>query len=399
MATKIVAFAALLLILTACGKQPSATAHPNDTQSETVGVTTVERRPLASSITLSSELVPFQEIDVYAKEAGYIKNLFVDYGTHVRQGEVMAILEIPELQAQLDQDTAAIKAAQDRVSRAQHDVTTADAQHKVASLIYGRLANVANAKPGLVAQQEVDDAQGKNLASEGQLAAAQSALDGAQSDLAVARAKLMHDQALYSYSRITAPFEGVVTQRYANLGALMQAGTNSSTQAMPLVRLSQENLFRLVIPVPESDVRYVRIGDSVEVRVPALHHSVTGKVVRVSADVTEQTRTMHTEVDIQNVDKSLVPGLYAEAVLKLENKGDALAVPLQAIDREGARITVMVVGKDETLQQKEVTLGLQTANLAEVTSGLQEGDRIVVTERGGLRPGEKVRAQTINLLD
>src|SRR5581483_10127186 len=112
------------------------------------------------------------------------------------------------------------------------------------------------------------------------------------------KAKLVHDQALYDYSKITAPFDGVVTQRYANLGALMQAGT-SSTQATPLVRLSQENLYRLVIPVPESYVRYIRVGDPVEVHVPSLNRSFQGKVARSSVDVNGSTRTMRTEVDVQ----------------------------------------------------------------------------------------------------
>ena len=109
---------------------------------------------------------------------------------------------------------------------------------------------------------------------------------------------------LFDYARITAPFAGVVTQRYANLGTLMQAGTSSSTQAMPLVRLSQDDLFRLVIPVPESYVRYIHIGDPVDVRIPALNKTFPGKVARFSVDVKADTRTMHTEVDVPNPNAS-----------------------------------------------------------------------------------------------
>ena len=113
----------------------------------------------------------------------------------------------------------------------------------------------SRASLGLLAQQEVDDAQGKDLAASSQVDAGQAALEAAQSQLAVAKAKLAHDQTLFDYSKITAPFSGVVTQRYANLGTLVPAGTNSSTQAIPIVRLSQDDLFRLVIPVPESYVQ------------------------------------------------------------------------------------------------------------------------------------------------
>ena len=117
-----------------------------------------------------------------------------------------------------------------------------------------------------MAQQEVDDAQGKDLAAESQVEAARANLAvGAEPAGMPPRPKRQHDQALFEYSKITAPFDGVVTQRYANLGALMQAGTSSTTQATPLVRLSQDDLFRLVIPVPESYVKYIRVGDPVEV--------------------------------------------------------------------------------------------------------------------------------------
>ena len=132
--------------------------------------------------------------------------------------------------------------------------------------------------------------------------------DAAQSQLDFAKAKRQHDQVLFDYAKITAPFAGVVTQRYANLGTLMQAGTSSSTQAMPLVRLSEDDLFRLVIPVPESYVRYVRIGDPVSVRVSALNRTFPGKVARFSVDVKEDTRTMHTEVDVPNPTRQLMPG-------------------------------------------------------------------------------------------
>ena len=358
----------------------------------TVGTTPVQTRPLAQHLTLSSELVPFQEIDVYAKEAGYVKELLVDYGTHVRKGQLMAVLEIPELEAQLQQDEAAIRAQGDEVSRAKNEVGRVKAQHDVLHLQYGRLAGVAKTKPGLVAQQEVDDAQGKDLASESQFDAAQGAYQGAQSQLVVAKAKLAHDQALYDYTRITAPFAGVVTQRYANLGALMQAGT-TSTQATPLVRLSQEDLFRLVIPVPESYVKYIRIGDPVEVRVPSLGRSFQGKVTRFSVEVNGATRTMHTEVDVPNTSNQLVPGAYAEAVLTMNQRGDALVVPLQAIDHEGDRTSVLVVSAGDRVENRPVTLGIQTPNYAEVISGVHAGESVVVSDRSTLRPGQQVKPQ------
>jgi len=365
----------------------------------TVGVTKVIRKSLGRDITLSSELVPFQEIDVYAKEAGYVKKLFVDYGTHVKSGQVMAVLEIPELEAQLEEDEADIKNASNQVTRAQHELARYQAQYKALHLEYTRLSGVFQSQPGIVAQQEVDDAQGKDLAASSQVDAGQAALEAAQSQLAAAKAKLVHDQTLFDYSRITAPFSGVVTQRYANLGTLVQGGTNSSTQAIPIVRLSEDDLFRLVIPVPESYVPFIRVGDPVDVRVPSLNRTFPGKVARFSVDVREDTRTMHTEVDVRNPDRLLVPGLYAEADLILEHKEDIPTIPLQALNHEaGGQTTVFVVNGNNQLEDRPVRLGIQTANDAEVVTGLHEGEMVVVSDRAGLKPGEMVSPKFVQVM-
>jgi RND family efflux transporter MFP subunit len=364
----------------------------------TVGVTKVVKKSLGRDITLSSELVPFQEIDVYAKESGYVKSLLVDYGTHVKAGQAMAILEIPELQAQLEQDQAEIKNTSNQVIRAQHELARYQAQYKALHLQYTRLSSVFQSQPGIVAQQEVDDAQGKDLAASSQVDAGQASLDATQSQLAAAKAKLTHDQSLFDYSKITAPFSGVVTQRYANMGTLVQSGTNSSTQALPIVKLSQDDLFRLVIPVPESYVQFIRVGDRVDVRVPSLNRTFPGKVSRFSVGVQQATRTMHTEVDVRNPDHLLVPGLYAEADVVLEHRQDVPTVPLQALNHEGDKTTVFVANSNNEIEDRPVKLGIQTANDAEVVAGVHEGEMVVISDRAGLRPGEKVVPQLIETM-
>jgi RND family efflux transporter MFP subunit len=364
----------------------------------TVGVTKVVKKSLGRQITLSSELVPFQEIDVYAKESGYVKKLNVDYGTHVKAGQVMAILEIPELEAQLQEDQAEIKNAANQVTRAQHELYRYQAQYNALHLEYTRLNGVFESQPGIVAQQEVDDAQGRDLAASAQVDAGQAALEAAQSQLAAAKAKLVHDQSLFDYSRITAPFPGVVTERYANLGTLVQAGTGSSTQAMPIVRLSEDDLFRLVIPVPESYVRYIRVGDHVDVRVPSLDRTFPGRVARFSVDVREDTRTMHTEVDVPNPNRVLLPGLYADAELVLDRKDDVPTVPVQALNQEAEKTTVFVVNRNGELEDRSVQLGLETASDAEITSGLNEGEQVVVSDRSGLKAGQKVHPQAVAIM-
>lgn len=395
---KLCAFAACAIVfavdLSSCSGSAEKDVHANE-PAVTVGVTRVARKSLGREITLSSELVPFQEIDVYAKESGYVKKLDVDYGTKVKAGDVMAVLEIPELQAQLEVDQADIKNAINQVTRADHELGRYQAQYKALHLEYTRLNGVFETQPGIVAQQEVDDAQGKDLAAASQVDAGQAALDAAQSQLAAAKAKLVHDQSLFDYSKITAPFSGVVTERYANLGTLMQAGTGSSTQAMPLVKLSEDDLFRLVIPVPEGYVRYIRIGDPVNVRVPALGRTFPGKVARFSVDVRSDTRTMHTEVDVRNPQRILLPGVYAEADLRFDQKVNIPAIPVQALNHEGDKTSVFVVGADGSVAQRQVEVGIQTSSDAEVLSGLNEGDEVVVSDRAGLKPGEKVRTQVV----
>jgi RND family efflux transporter MFP subunit len=382
--------------LVACSGGGERRAEANGTA--TVGVTKVVKKSLGRDITLSSELVPFQEIDVYAKESGFVKKLSVDYGTHVKAGQVMAVLEIPELEAQLQEDEAEIKNAANQVSRAQHELSRYQAQYKALHLQYTRLNGVFESQPGIVAQQEVDDAQGKDLAASSQVDAGQAGLEAAQSQMSAAKAKLVHDQSLFDYSKITAPFPGVVTERYANLGTLVQAGTGSSTQAMPIVRLSQDDLFRLVIPVPESYVRYIHVGDRVNVHVSSLNQTFLGKVARFSVDVREDTRTMHTEVDVPNPQRVLLSGLYADAELALDRKDDVLTVPVQALNHEGEKITVFVVNGDGELEDKVVQLGLQTASDAEISAGLNEGEQVVVSDHSGLKAGEKVRPQLVDVM-
>src|SRR3984885_7107808 len=384
----------MVVELAACSGDKRALAG----EGATVGVTKVVRKSLGRQIRLSSELVPFQEIDVYAKESGYVKKLDVDYGTRVKAGQVIAILEIPELEEQLQEDQAEIKNATNQVSRADNELKRDDAQYQALHLQYTRLKSVSETQPGIVAQQEVDDAQSKDLAAASQSDAGKASLEATQSQLSVARAKLAHDQALFDYSRITAPFSGVVTERYANLGTLVQAGTGSSTQAMPIVRLSEDDMFRLVIPVPESYVRYIHVGDHVDVRVPSLGRTLPGKVARFSVDVREDTRAMHTEVDVSNPQRMLLPGLYAEAELHLDQKQDVPTVPIQALNHEGDKSAVLVVDRSGIVQERTVMVGLQTASDAEIASGLQEGEEVVVSDRSALKAGEKVHAQEVPLM-
>jgi RND family efflux transporter MFP subunit len=389
-------------VLASCGGSGKVQAR-GDTSSTDVSVAVAKatKKTLEQHLTVSSELVPYQEIDVYAKESGFVKELNVDYGSHVKKGDVMAVLEIPELELQLQQDDAAIKAADDQVNRLGRQVDAVEARTKVLKLAYDRLAGVAkSAPPGtvLVPQQEIDDSQGRELTAQADVEAAKANLEAAQSQAQAARAKRMRDGALFDYAKIPAPFDGVVTQRYANFGTLMQGGTSSSTQAMPLVRLSQDDRFRLVIPVPESDVHYIHVNDPVTVNVSSLNRDFPGKVARVSLDVKEDTRTMHTEVDVYNTDHTLVPGLYADATIRLQQKNGALAVPVQAVNRAGDSKTVLVVGESNKIEIRPVVTGIETPEDVEIVSGVKEGELVVTGDSSGLKAGQQVAPKIVSVM-
>ena len=168
------------------------------------------------------------------------------------------------------------------------------------------------------------------------------------------------------YTRVTAPFAGVITKRYADTGSMIQAGTASQTQAMPLVQLSENSLLRLILPVPESAVPTVHIGQQVEVRVPTLNRSFPGQVARFADKLSLATRTMDTEVDVPNPTLVLIPGMYAEVNLTLDRRNAVLAVPVTAVDMDRRRrmppARVMVVTPDNRVEIRKVELGLETAN-------------------------------------
>jgi RND family efflux transporter MFP subunit len=360
-----------------------------------VAVVPVERKNIANTLVLSGEYKPFQDVDVHAKVAGYIRKIYVDVGDHVHEGQTLAELEIPELAAQLAGADAAVRAAQQQIRRAEGEVQRAQSTHTAAHAAYGRLKQAADSRAGLVAQQEVDDAQAKDLGSEAQVASAEAEFDGAKQQLEVAQANQKQYSALSAYTRITAPFAGVITNRYADTGALVAAGTSSSTQAIPVVRIAQVSVLRLVLAIPESAASQIRLGDVVNVRVEALHSDIQGKVARFAASLDQQTRTMVTEIDFENKNGHLLPGMYAETKLALQGKNNVLTVPLEAVSRNGNDATVLSVNAQNEIEEKRVTLGLEDSTRVEVVSGLNERDRVVIGNRSQFRAGERVQPTAV----
>ncbi len=346
-----------------------------------VAATPVTREEIGREVVFDSELRPYQEIDLHAKVSGYVQSITVDVGDHVKEGQLIAELELPEVEHDLARAVAAQHRAAQEIRRAQ--VGWDDAH-----LSLQRIATVDKAQPNLIAQQDIDTATAKERGAEADLAASRDQESGAAAE--VNRLKTM-----LHYAHITAPFEGVVTKRYADKGALIQAGTSSSTQAMPLVRLSQNSFLRLVFPVMASYVSAVKDGETVQISIADLNRKITAKITRSAQKVDFSTRTMETEVDIPNQDYTLIPGMYASVALTVERKTDALVAPVTAVARRGKSASVYVISKEGIIEERSVELGLESSFKIEIVSGVKEGEMLMIGSRSSVRPGEKVASKLV----
>jgi RND family efflux transporter MFP subunit len=348
---------------------------------------------LANDLTLSAEFRPYQEVDVMAKIAGYVKDIRVDIGDHVQQGEVLAVLEVPEIQDELAKAKAGVATADANIVTAEAEVTHARAAANIAHLSFQRIHDVAVRDKGLVPRQDVDVAQSRDLEAAAELASANSALKAAQEFRTGAESEYSRAQAMSQYATIRAPFTGVVTKRYANQGSMIQAGTSSQSQAMPVVRIAQNDTLRVIVPVPVSSVAGIRDGQLVEVNVTNMGTTIRGEVTRYANTLQMATRTMDTEIDVPNHDGKLVPGMYAEVHLHLAARPDVLSLPLDAVDGLGTSVQQVYLVQDNLLRLVKITTGLQTSSRVEILSGLKRGDKVVVGRHSGLSDGEKVDAR------
>lgn len=326
-----------------------------------VSVAVVDREDLFRQVEIPAEFRPYVEADLHAKVSGYLQTINVDFGDIVKSGQLLAVLEVPELKAELDAAVAAVRQAQ--------------ADYTNAHLIYQRLVAVNEEHPNLVAQQDIDTAKARDNAT----AAAVTS----------AKADVEKYQTLYSYTQITAPFDGVITWRYVDPGALIQAGT-ASGMAKPVLRLSDNYHLRLDFPVSVEYVKYIRDGSTVQARVDSLGGKMyAGVITRFTRKVEDDTRTMTTESEFQNPNLEITPGMYAAVVLQMQGRSSALAVPIEAVS-SGPKPTVYLVNANNEIEEREVKLGIETPTRYEVLAGLKEGDRVLIGNRSEFHPGQKV---------
>lgn len=382
----------LVVVLAGCGSDHGGTVRAEAERVTTVPVERVGRHDLTRELDVAAEFRPFQEVEVHAKVAGYLKSIAVDVGDHVAAGQVVAVLEVPEFGEELAHATATERRTELDVVRSRSEVRRTEATYLMRKVAYERLQAVSKARSNLVAQQEVDSSAAQYREAEGQWESAKAALAATEQQVNVSSATKERVRTMMNYLKITAPFAGVVTKRYAHPGAMIQAGTASQTQAMPVVRISQIHHLRLVLPVPESAVNRVKLGGAVEVRVDALQQVFQGRVARFNDRLDAATRTMETEVDIDNKAGVILPGMFGTATIVLETRAGVLAAPVQAVSGHNTKPAVMVV-RDGVLEERAVTLGMETPGLVEIVTGVAEGELVVTGNRSGLRAGRRVETK------
>lgn len=384
-----------------CSRLDSEPREPQKAHSgpetQVVAVVPLSKQSLSREVTLHGEFRAYQSVEVHAKVAGYIQRIFVDVGDRVASGQLLATLEVPEMAAELEEAAAVKGRADANLLRAQADRERAQANVRVVDLAYTRLEKVSKTESGLIPQQELDEALARRRAASADLSAAEAAYTAAQQQVAAARATEQRVKAMSDYTRISAPFQGVVTKRYADTGSMIQAGTASQSQAMPVVRVAEVRRLRLAAIVPESVVPMVRVGQPVEVRVESLGRSFESHVSRMTGDVQTGSRTMEVEIDVDNSRGDLAPGMFADVSFTLSRPRESLTVPVQGVTDRGGKRSVLVVNRSGIVEQRDIRTGIEGTTSMEVLAGLESGDRVVVGNRALLMPGQRVEAKLVDL--
>ena len=346
-----------------------------------VAVVPVVKGEIFREVAFDAEMRPYKEIELHARATGYLDKMLVDAGDVVKEGQLIASLDVPELRFDLQNAEASER-------RAKAEMEKASAAYENTHLELVRLDSAAKAQPNLIAKQDLDSARLRDQS-------ARAALNSAKEEQNVCAASKNRFQTMLDYTQITAPFAGVITRRYSDPGSLIQAGTN--TGSVPLVRLSQVDLLRVAFPVSVSYVAKVKVGDEVEIRIPAQDKKITAKISRVSQKVETSTRTMEAQIDLPNPDNSLTAGAYATVVFKLDHHKDVLILPLEAVTRNNTSASVFLVNKDHKLEERNIILGTESSAHLEVKQGLAVGDTVMVGSRAQFSPGQTVQPRAVDL--
>lgn len=371
----------MCLSVASCGQKEAATQNESSLarSTPTVEVTAVKSQKLNTTERLPAELMPYETVDVYAKETGFVKSIRVDRGSKVKQGEVIAELEAPELLAQRAQAEAAYQSAEAQLAAGQAKLAADEGTY--------RNMSAAAKTPGVVAANDLDIAQKTALSDEANVGALRMSANAANENVkAVSQ--------LESYLNILAPFDGEVTTRYVHPGALVGPSSGSGATT-PIVRVETMTRHRLVVPVPENDVEGIPEGTMVNFTVPSFPgRSFRAPIARVSHDVDTKTRTMPVELDVRDPRAELVPGTFCQIEWPLKRTYPTLFVPASAVASDLQHTFVIRVRQNRT-EWVAVTTGAESGDLIEVFGDLKEGDQVATHATDQLRAGTEVTANAV----
>lgn len=333
-----------------------------------------ERGTLVRRIDLVASLEPWEQATLYAKASGYLKSISVDRGDRVRAGDVLAVLDIPEMEDEVRQLEA-------RRTQAEAEVRNAEADVRLQELTVGRLQAIRAEEPGATTQQELDLATGR-------LEAAQASLAAAQARLGVVRADLARLTTLLGYARITAPYDGIITERFVDPGALVTAGTQS--KPTPIVRIVNASRLRAMVDVPETEVAHLEEGKAARLRLDAHPGRIfEGAVSRFSRALDPKTRTMRTEVLIVNKEGILAPGMFGSISLDLERREDVLTLSPTSVHFQKDQ-TYVFVAENGRVRRVKVICGADDGNAVEIVSGLTGTEAIIARASAPLADGTPI---------
>ncbi len=400
LARRRVVLVAAAFLLGAC----SSTGTPGEASADTlvnsgpaverisVTVARPERRDLTDEITLAGTIVPDEQVTLYAKLTGYLKSISVDIGDRVTRGQLLAEIDVPEMVASGEEKRAALVRAQAQVDQAEASVGQYEAELEFKKAQHKRLSAIRERDPDVLPQQEVDQARAALGVAESKLRTAQADIRVSQAAVATAEAEIETLDRLSDYAHIVAPMSGVVTERFVDPGALVQAAASSRTQAAPLVSLARVDRIRVVVDAPEPATPHIRRGADAEIRVEGSPgEAFEAKVSRTGAVLDPATHTMRVEIDLSNRDRRLRPGMSAAVTLVLRRVEDALTVPLSAIQSSGDESAVFVIDGAESRRRVVVT-GIESPDVVEVVEGLAGNEQVAVSSTAPLSDGAAVEA-------
>jgi RND family efflux transporter MFP subunit len=338
---------------------------------QTVQVVKVESKALNRTVLLTGEFLPFQTVDLHARVQGFVEKVLVDRGSIVKQGQMLVALSAPEMEAQVAEAEAKVKAAESAASESRARLVAAESTYK-------RLKE-ASATEGAISGNELVIAKQSAEALRDTVRASEAAIGAA-------RASLAATQKMQQYLNLSAPFPGVIVERLAHPGALAGPGTG------PLLRLEQVSRLRLVVAVPEANFAGIRPGASVPFQVSAYPaRTFSGRVARIARSIDQKTRTMSVELDVPNDARLLAPGMYPQVNWPVRSTERALVVPPTSVVRTTERVFVIRV-KNGRAEWVDVRVGAREAGQVQVFGDLAEGEVIVRNGSDEIREGSQVTA-------